>query len=61
MMLADSKVSHLTPLLEEETQFFPAIPFTASHFIFVEQSGSILFSLPATNEEKQAIIVQQIV
>ena len=51
MMLADSKVSNLTPLLVEETQFFPAIPFTASHFIPVEQLRPI-FNLPATNEEK---------
>ena len=52
MMLTDSKVSNLTPLLVEETQFFPAIPFPASHFIPVEERLRPIFNLPATDKEK---------
>jgi predicted Zn-ribbon and HTH transcriptional regulator len=51
MMLADSKVSNLTPLSLEEKRFFPVIPFPASHFIPIEQSRPI-FNLPSTDEEK---------
>jgi len=52
MMLADSKVSNLSPLLVEEKHLFPDFPPAASHFIPVEQSGSILFNVPVKNEEK---------
>ena len=52
MMLTDSKVSNLTTLPLEETQFFPAIPFPASHFIPVEDQLRPTLNLPATNEER---------
>ena len=52
MMLTASKVSNLTPLLVEETQFFPAIPFPASHFIPVEERLRPIFNLPTTDEER---------
>ena len=50
-MLSTIEVSNLSPLALEEKQFFPAIPFPASHFIPVEQFRPG-FNLSSTNEEK---------